>query len=894
VTPRKTITLLGGLLLTLLRAAAPALAVDKVATASGDYASASGATSHWEINAEHTLIWAGQPYIPGGGVFQPRVLATPTSDTAANWAADAADLQTLKKHGIRQLILECGGGTTSSMPITSVPAPTLQKVLDALEQDGFTYGIDLNAMPPTALQAAVVNPAAYRKPNPEIASKAVIRSISGMKSGVYFLASSRDGTILDHGPVVATAGGDATIDVSSQGGDSTVLLVYPTVNFDDSTIEGRHCPDFWSGSDDMRDNLLLYFGQIKLGPGLRFFLDPLRDECGYYGVANAGMVPVSDDYRIQFQTWLGQHYDGRLSVLERSWAVKNEDFPDIATAARSIPLWYQAKGLQQFYDPVKDKLYEADAAQSHAWDDIHQFRADSLQSVMNGVADALKTGIADVPVVYRWSQASTATINNSATGFDGLLIDSLLHGTTLADQAAGFAVSDADHSHRTQWLSALLTPPNATDPAETTTTQGLGSPQLLATDESTLDNIGVRGLYVDALRSQLPSTPSLLDAPPKQLDWLHAVEADMSIEATSLSTERPNILYYPSNLILPGAETQQFADGVWWLPATLDSTALDLGPSLDGYSLPSTSPLGLPTFVIYSATAGVAQTAQFRFPKGPTPTITTPGGVLIKPLYKKGVTSFPVPNEPVLVSNVASLPVPEGAVTAEIAEINRLLALAKQSNAPADTFAQRLYYIQNNPTLPNEGTAGETAEFDQLRILDGELRLFVSPYIWIEAENAPVQNFGSVIESSDASGGAYLWLDTPNPPPSSGYQATYDFHANAPGDYDVWTSIAPVTGDSAANIEASPFTITVDDSAPLTAVPVPAGDTYASLARSGSRVAGEFLWCRMTSVHLQPGDHTVTVTVSDPAKSGRWTLGLDCLCLTTSDFEPNGAHRPQP
>ncbi len=877
------------------------------AQSTGDYTPAANiAPVHWSITGTHALLWDGAPYVPAGGVFQPRSLADASSNTDDNWAADTRDLRRLKAQGITQLLIK-PGGSGAELPITALPPAALQRLITYLDQNGFTYGLDLNAFPPGSLDAITVNPALYRLPDPQSGAYASVGNISGLTGGSYFLVSTRDKSIQKQGAVILqNADGATTDDVSavaptgSSGGDDTVLLVYPTRRFGPGTAEERGCPDFWSNADQARDDLLIYLGKIQFGSGLRFFVDPIRDDLGYFGAASTsrGFLPVSDAYRSQFQSWLNAKYSGRLTALQQAWRVTNEDLPDIATAARLVPLWNQGKGLEDLYDSANDKLYDANAANSAVWSDIRSFQLESMQKAMNGMADAVKKGVADVPVLYRWSQSSPITLNKSASGYDGLLVDSPLHGDDLGSQANGYALSDVEHARRTQWLVNELSLPDAT--VQNGKFVGYGTQEKLTGDSRILLSLGSRGFYVNALRSVDSSGNSLLDAPVEQLGWVRSQSQAYGADANALADQSPSILYYPANLNLPGTQTEELSSDLWWLPATFDSARLDVGQGVVGYTLPPSGASTTPSFVLYSQSE-LPQVLQLSFTPKEHPVVATATGLTLPTQVKKGAMTISVGQTPIIISGIAALPLPYGAITDEVKEINRLLNLGKTESATVQPFADRLFYITSNPSLTN--ATDNVPEYDLLDGLRIRLQAYVSPFLWIEGEAPSAQNFGSIVASPDISGGAYLWLDTASAPPAGSaagtqgtYFAQYAFRANAPGDYDIWASMAP-SGSIGAGPDTSSLTLTFDGGVPLKPDQSTAdtGAPYGSLARSGSGIAGQFVWRRLSSYHLTAGDHTLLLALHAPsAATGRWTLGLDALCVSRGDFHPDGPNQPQP
>ena len=419
--------------------AAPCLAavVDQ-----GEYIDAGGAHHPWHVNDAHALIWGGQPFLPVGGMFQPRYLSEGQTD--ANWQADSADLATLKQHGVTTLIL-IGAGDGG---LLAAPAAALQRVLDALDKSGFIYGIDINSFPRDALEASVVDPAIYRVPAPEQGGSVTFRNIGDLVGATWFLVSSSDASVITSGQASIADAQTATVTLApTEGGSGTVLLLYPIRVLAPDTFAGKHLPDIWTNADSYRDALLSYLHHVKLGAGFRFFLDPIVDSVGLFGDADGGMVPDSKAYQLAWRIWLLSHYDHNLARLNLAWGIKNEDVADFEVAARSVPLWFHAKGLQAILDPKTNKTYDVVTARSSVWQDIRAFREDSLRQAMDGLADALKNGNSDAPVIYRWSEPSELFVEHSTkSGFDGLLVDSHAEGPDLVTSAAGYAYAEAEQA----------------------------------------------------------------------------------------------------------------------------------------------------------------------------------------------------------------------------------------------------------------------------------------------------------------------------------------------------------------------------------------------------------------------------------------------------------------
>jgi hypothetical protein len=112
----------------------------------GAFTDAAGKTHAWQINLAHALIWNGNPYLPVGGRFQARSWTSGGAETAdADWQSDVDALAKLKERGVTDLYVQParGGG------LLSVPGPAIQRLLDHLEREGFTYGLSINDAPTT-------------------------------------------------------------------------------------------------------------------------------------------------------------------------------------------------------------------------------------------------------------------------------------------------------------------------------------------------------------------------------------------------------------------------------------------------------------------------------------------------------------------------------------------------------------------------------------------------------------------------------------------------------------------------------------------------------------------------------------------------------------------------
>ena len=809
--------------------------------ASGVYQDAQGTSHAWSVGQAHGLTWDGTPFLPVGANFVPVTWTDlPTDD---NWAKDKAALDVLAKNGVRDVLLSAG-----TLGLTHASPAAVQRVLDYLDAHNFQYGLRIADAPDNALVGYVVKPAVYRSPSPPASGPTRFGHIPGLTRAFYVLVSPHDKEIDESGTAQITGSETAEVNLKTPNSDD-VLLLYPERAYAPGTPESR-LPDLWQGYDEYRDRVLGFFSHVKLGTGFRFFLDPLTDNLGFAGEVDS-VVPASDGYHLDFEAWLGRKYNHNVDDLNRGWGIQDHDLPDFTVASRCVPLWSGSRGVAAVYDPVKKVSYAVlnqNGIGGHLWGDLNQFRTESVRGYMNSIADVLKRGVADVPVLYGWGGSSGLFTNSEARGgFDGLSMDGTAAGV--------YAFAQAEDTPRTTWLIASGEAAAAPD---------------LNTDWDALKDIGARGFFA-------------VSEGAKEARRLGDYGAAVSFEARDL-TSQPRILPYPAGIAGLGASVRHLPDGVWWLPSYRagamfqSGDSFTLGPELRGYKL--NDPDGtLPRFVVWSPHGGVSQ-ASFPFPKDSPVQITNDAGAPLKVDKKKGEWVVPVGPDPIILSHISQVPLPSDAADAADAEATRLLKLAKQQGLPTELYEQSLFSIRNSiPTTPQDSALRYNAFARFINTISQVLQ----PFVWIEGESASSYTFDSLVSDSEASGGSYLSLDTDRPPPSStgdsgsGYSAVYQFSVNAAGSYEVWGATSPLPA-------SSPFTYTIDDGGENTSEDArPEGDVY----------AGKFIWNQLGSVSLARGRHTLTINVTRPRRvSGRYVLAVDTFCLSRVPFHPNGIQVP--
>src|SRR5262249_50764363 len=113
----------------------------------------------------------------------------------------------------------------------------------------------------------------------------------------------------------------------------------------------------------------------------------------------------------------------------------------------------------------------------------------------------------------------------------------------------------------------------------------------------------------------------------------------------------------------------------------------------------------------------------------------------------------------------------------------------------------------------------------------------------------------------------------------------YDFTLEKSGAYEVWVRIG-------YEFVRSPFRWKIDGGEYTTVGPD-------ALATDLMAIADwtEVAWLKLGTAGLRAGTHTLTVNLPRSFKKetkqlDRILFGLDCICLSSEPFAPNGPHRP--
>lgn len=824
----KTKTMIFPLVQVLLFAAASA-PLDAAAVrfrTSGSYVDSGGSTNSWSINEARALIWNGAPYIPVGFVFVSKSIAS--GSTAEDFQSDVAALEEARNKGVSDIVVKSSG------PLTSCDPKALQRLLDHLDQSGFAYGLEIDDGPTAPLSGFIVSPNIYRMDGPsteasfswkwanvDAAIYTVVNKIS-MNIDAIGGAQIRDGRV--------------TVALAEPLTASQVLTVYPRKQF--VAANGTPLGDLWGGFGEYRDRLLDFFKDIKFGPGLRFFLEPLNSKVDFTG-EDGNLVPDSPSFRIGFEAYLTRKYVHEGS-LNSSWAL-NDNIDSIQTATRLVPLWGAGRGVAVAYDRGSAKRYPVDSTVSLLWRDMHDYRDNSAQEYMNTIADTLKTQVADVPVVFKSSKYHRVYANPYGIGgFDGLGAVSYGTDETLVTGSAGHVYALGEEAGKSTWFITASTAP---------TTGAYPTEMAMVASLDVLREIGCKGFFVES------------EAAP-DLGWLNAFRE--RVKGARSADFVPHVVHYPAHPPT-GAYMKRLARDTWWLPTLKLGRSSFIGDGLGAYAI-----AGEDGVYLWSSTG--KKTVTFKAGPAGMPSMEFPEKKAF-PKNKSGTYSVTLSDLPTLIRGVdITLVFPYETAQTEMDILSKMIVEADKLKVNVqkakDGLERAKTVLKKGQPLIAFGMA-QSAIQELVTVRGGE--------IWLEGESSPAQSFSAVRAMGGASGNLALVLDTPDDPPMSPYGAYYSFDVPLNSSYEIWVA-ATLPAD------ASPISYSVDNLGwtTMTADAKPPEDYAPGLA-----------WYRIGSSNLTPGRHTLRFRADGKrSQDNRHYFALDALVVSPSNFRPDGIRKP--
>ena len=825
------------------------LALSGPATTNGIYTDGAGEKHPWRVAANHSLVWEGKPFVPVGGLFQVKSWAPGATD--ADFSDDQAALQRLKAAGITDIYLQpLKGG------ITLIKPGALQRIFDAAESEGFTYGLSLVDAPRTPLLGFQILPGRYLQDAPERGG--LVRfPIKGLSRALWFLADPGTRQILESGTADVVAEG-ARASVPRKEGRNRLVL-YPERLFLPGSEQGL--PNVWEGFDKYRDDLLTLFGQVKLGKGFRFFADPLGLSLSLTGEARQ-IVPTGPAFQSEWALYLSHRY-ATIARLEERWGVLDRgSIKDFGDAAQLVPLWWADKGLPQFYRQSSGALVGVQEGRSSYWQDLESFKTESLRSYMNQLAIALKRGVAEVPVVYRSRGFSPLFSQLEArAGFDGVGIEAYGKGIEPLAYTGAETYAQLSDAPRPLWLPVLATQ-EAKVPQ--TTQPGFASKRLLFAMLDALRDTGARGFYVDGVRLAEPTRAAYdLSNQPEQLAWLGEYARQLGVLGIAAAAPpRDKAVYYPRTY--KPLQPRALQDGSWWLPTDRDYVLYNFGSAGRAYSL--SEPEG-PVFYLWNS-AGPRQ-IKLKVPKQATlanaPVLTwlpKERGV-----RTKDTLTLTIGPEPLRLYNFPSLPLPLEAFPETMSRAENLLAaVVKRKFNEAALYTIELRNLKQR--YKSDITTQAYQALGDLQSLMDRMSSLLRPYLWIEAESVAGYTFDMVDDRPGASGGKVL-ISNSRPADSPPAVANFSVSINSENALRLYIAATPGTSFRVL-LDGQPFG---GSDAP---VPHSIGDTFA---------VGTLVWYDCGAVVMPRGLHQLEVRAEG-------ALALDALLLTPPGIVPNGSQPP--
>lgn len=799
----------------------------------GTFTDRSGVQHAWSINETHTLVWDGQPYVPAGAVLAAASLVPGASEEA--FSADAQALDAALSKGITDILVR------SSRPITQTSPAALQRLVDYLDEHGFTYGIEINDGPAEPLAGYIVAPGRYRLEGPS-ADSVFAWNWPDCDAAVYAVVNRTNTDIEEIGGAVVKDG-TVTISLREPLNMNQILMVCPRKRM---SAAGRLVGDVWSGFGEYRDRLLDHLKQVRFGPGLRFFFEPLASKTDFAG-EGANIIPDSGKFRLGFEAYLHRKYTHEGS-LNAAWGL-NDKVRSIEEATRLLPLWASGRGVAIAYDRFSGRRLSVDPSGTQAWADINEYRDSSMQEYLNAISTAIKKQIADVPVIVNCSRFHRIYANPYGIGgFDGL--GAVGYGTDdkLVTGSAGPAYALAEESGKTTWFVCAASPLAGAYPSENAMTASL----------DLLREAGCKGFFVDGLRS----SGCDLAGNPAQLDWLKGFKEMLGRSKPAEFV--PTVVAFPS-YPPTGAYVKRLGRGCWWLPTLRPGKVSFIGDGLGVYGIAADDRICL-----WSGSG--PRTITLKAGPSGFPTVEFPDGAALS-TKKDGVFVLNLTDTPVVLKGMdVSLVFPYETAQREIDSLAALIPEADKAGVSVqkarDALSRARTVMEKGQPLIAYGIA-QSAIQEIVSVRGGE--------VWVEGESCSAHNFDSVAAFPGASGGLALSLDTADNPPMLAYTAALSIDVPINSSYELWMAATPPA-------DASAMSYNVDDGTwqALTAEPNTLQPYAPGLA-----------WYRIGAAGLMPGRHVLKIRAdSRRSLDNRFFFALDAVVASPKPFKPDGVNKP--
>lgn len=535
----------------------------------GTYVDRDRVPHRWYVNRTGTLIWDGKPYIPAGAMYLSKFFMDygpnniERSEDAFKY--DIRRLTEMKQAGITDVYLNPCAGWFSK------PAWVWRRFADLCESMGINYGIqvthELTQMKYFDITSDEYNVSVKPGESAKIdIISPLIAEITAEHKVFYAAFDKQTGALLDSGLAKVTPAEERSVHVEVRPrvvGEHEI-----TVHFIPEFTYQAGMRDYWTDVDkDYKADLDRFFSSLKLGPGLRNWIDPLDNEQSFQDAKNQ-KLPNTPGFHAVFAKHLETKYKTIGTVVE-AWGL------DVGTGdisfdimARLIPMNGQPTGSCVYYliDPVTGKAFSL-KPNSQMWDEVIDCRNGSVADFNNQVADWIKQHH-DAPVILKHDGSGHMFNPLKVGGIDGYGGES--YGTDIAHlQKVNRSVHEEGiRCGHTMWELTTETGPAAA-------IVGYRDPLNLFDELGSMIEVGSKGTYCFLLK-YTESGPNgdwytfNLFEDPRQLYWLGAY-----CQTLKSSPYLPD--YSPESI-----GDRQFVRDV------LDMQPLDLGPAFQAVQFGST------------------------------------------------------------------------------------------------------------------------------------------------------------------------------------------------------------------------------------------------------------------------------------------------------------------
>lgn len=465
----------------------------------------------WGIKENHTLLWNEHKFMPCG--FRVCFKSLEDKENTEIYPEDINTVNMLAANGINSIIISNNNQFTLSNP------QTLNKIIELLEQNNITYGIDLNEESINPLKGFIINPTKYRIDGPYPENE-IITMWEEVDSGIFTVTNKITGEIIEKGALAKSNNGQIIIRLKKNLTSNESLIVYPHLTYFTNF-------DLWQGYNEIRDNILTYFKQVNLGKGFRFFSNPFNLDKLCSVTDQPDFIPTSSGFNLSFETYLTKNYFHAPS-LANSWTITKDDtLVNISDFLKIFPLWHNRRGIPYMYSLVTGEKINADTNYSTYWQDLNLMKFMSVQDYMNSISISIRENIANVPIVFSSSHVTqTFTVPYDKGSCDGFSYN-----------FSALDIADCNSM-------ALLYTYSQINP-KTTCLFGISSSNQLSTEDiDFLSHSGYRGFFIDYDPKLIPNLKKLSeemsDFSPEGIPFPTA----LPLNAQRLDDET---LWYPSN-----------------------------------------------------------------------------------------------------------------------------------------------------------------------------------------------------------------------------------------------------------------------------------------------------------------------------------------------------------